>query len=182
MLAACKARAAQKLDAAQEENLRKQGAVSGQRAKKRDAAGQGASGDADLEVQAISGVEMEQVVEFPIGKLGMDIANNGIVCKVGSVEDGSAAGELGVGFGWFRVWFRVCLQSGDRGGRKCGGRVGGRGFWREVGGGRNYVSYGKKNSVFSTPRNLFRVVRGRPQSPYDLSFLRRTSRFPLEQT
>jgi len=73
----------------------KQGQVAKDREKRRDER-EADKGDFTKEFQG-DGVEILQIVEFPVGKLGMDIEGSS-VCKVADAP--SSAGELGVSVGW----------------------------------------------------------------------------------
>lgn len=73
----------------------KQGQVAKDREKRRDEK-EADKNDLEKEFQG-DGVEILQMVEFPVGKLGMDIESNS-VCKVS--DPPCNAGELGVKVGW----------------------------------------------------------------------------------
>lgn len=77
-------------------NVAKQGEVAKLREKQRESK-EADRNDLTLEVQGDGGVELLQEVEFPVGKLGMDIEGKA-VCKISDAP--SNASELGVKVGW----------------------------------------------------------------------------------
>jgi len=96
LIEAAKARSASNKAEDMKNNASKQGEVQKQRQKtkaERDAE----KNDLDGEVLGDNGVELLQMVEFPVGKLGMDIEKN-CICKVG--DSPSNAADLGVKVGW----------------------------------------------------------------------------------
>jgi len=77
-------------------NAQGQGQVAKERSKHRDAR-EAEQNDLNAQLIGDGGVEMNQNVEFPVGKLGMDIEANSI-CKIGDAP--SNAADLGVKVGW----------------------------------------------------------------------------------
>lgn len=77
----------------QKVNLQKQAEISQERGKRKEARGEL---DLHTEYDEVDGVELRQMFEFPVGKLGMDIERN-IVTKV---DAGGSAADLGIKCGW----------------------------------------------------------------------------------
>lgn len=75
------------------ENLRKQGEVAKDRSHRKEA-NELEKNDLEAEFQG-DGVEILNIVEFPVGKLGMDVEKNAI-----SKITGAPASDLGVKVGW----------------------------------------------------------------------------------
>jgi len=96
LLAAAKARLASGKAEDLAENARNAGQVAKGRAAHK-AAKEDERNDLTTELQGDGGNEIVQIVEFPVGKLGMDIEGNAI-CKLGDAP--SAAADLGVKVGW----------------------------------------------------------------------------------
>jgi hypothetical protein len=91
LVAAAKGRMHANKAAAQKEALKSQGSVAAARAKKK-----GALGALDLESELQGDdVEVTVKVEFPIGKLGMQLEKNCV-----SAVTGAPADELGIKKGW----------------------------------------------------------------------------------
>jgi len=105
LIAAAKARDATVKAEERQDNAKNQSAVAKEREKRKEAK-EDERNDMDAQLIGDDGVEMANVVEFPVGKLGMDIEANS-VCKVGSgggYEAGaSPAADLGVKVGWV-IW------------------------------------------------------------------------------
>lgn len=95
LIAAAKARERVGQVEERKEAAQRQGQVAKDREKRREEK-EADSRDFSKEFQG-DGVEILQIVEFPVGKLGMDIEGSS-VCKVG--DPPSSAGELGVRVGW----------------------------------------------------------------------------------
>lgn len=95
LIAAAKAREATQKAQDMKANANQQAQVAKDREKRRGAA-EADKNDLNVEHQG-DGIEVLQIVEFPVGKLGMDIEAN-CVSKVG--ESPSNAAELGVKKGW----------------------------------------------------------------------------------
>jgi len=95
LITAAKARQASVKTEVMKANVTQQGQVAKEREKRKEER-EADKNDLTAEFQG-DGNEMVQVVEFPVGKLGMDIEGNSI-CKVG--ESPSAAADGGVKMGW----------------------------------------------------------------------------------
>jgi len=96
LIAAAKQRSTEQKDATKLDNAKHQGAVAAGRAKRKDAK---EMDSANAEVQGLD-EEMDQIVEFPIGKLGMDLEKN-VVSVIKEDDKGeSTAKDLGVKPGW----------------------------------------------------------------------------------
>jgi len=94
LIAAAKVRMAANSEANRQETMRKSEAVAKERANKKDAREEAAN-DLTAEYYGDDGVECFQIVEFGIGKLGMDIEKNAI----SKITEGQAV-ELKVAPGW----------------------------------------------------------------------------------
>mmetsp|Transcript_7999 Transcript_7999/g.19217 ORF Transcript_7999/g.19217 Transcript_7999/m.19217 type:complete len:277 (+) Transcript_7999:39-869(+) len=82
----------------QEKNQRQQAEKEKERGKRREGRGEV---DLDAEYDEVDGVEIRQVITFPIGKLGFDIERNVVISA------GGAGGEMGV-----RVGYVICEVEG----------------------------------------------------------------------
>lgn len=96
MIAAAKGREAIHKEAGQQANQLSAAQTAKDRAKRKDAK-ENERNDLTGELMGDDGVEMLQIVEFPVGKLGMDIEANSI-CKISDAP--SNAADLGVKVGW----------------------------------------------------------------------------------
>jgi len=95
LIAAAQARQAAGKSLDMKANANQQAQVAKDREKRREKT-EADKNDLSVEHQG-DGIEVSQIVEFPVGKLGMDIEAN-CVCKVG--DSPSNAAELGVKTGW----------------------------------------------------------------------------------
>lgn len=95
LIVAAQARQAAGKALEQKANANQQSQVAKDREKRREKT-EADKNDLSVEHQG-DGIEVTQIVEFPVGKLGMDIEAN-CVCKVG--DSPSNAAELGVKTGW----------------------------------------------------------------------------------
>lgn len=96
LIAAAKARSAENKEADKAEQMRTAAEVQKQRANRKDQRNADKN-DLETQLQGDGGVEMMQIVEFPVGKLGMDIEGN-CISKIGDAP--SNAADLGVKVGW----------------------------------------------------------------------------------
>lgn len=95
LLEAAKARHAAGSAAQREENTKHQGAVQKERQKNKEA-NENEKNDLEAEFQG-DGVDMMVLVEFPVGKLGMDVEKNAVV-KIGDAPSNAADGKVKVGW------------------------------------------------------------------------------------
>ncbi|CAD7975822.1 unnamed protein product [Amoebophrya sp. A25] len=94
LIAAAKARHEAQKSTEKEANAKNQAEKERERAKKREGAGKI---DLEQEFEDLDGLEIRQLLQFPVGKLGMDIERN-VVVKVHPLPANAA--ELGVKVGW----------------------------------------------------------------------------------